>query len=107
MQQILREMQSSFFKKDKEFQISDMIQNMIYFFNQPSVRDHVIKIHTQILPEGKKVRWDGTYFFNEKGDMDRFHHQDLGDHPISFFIRTCQTQQKQQVIFKESHPGSG
>lgn len=80
MQDLLREMRQTF----PVFQTTDMIQNMIYFFNQPSVRDHVIKIHTQILPAGKKVRWDGTYFFNEKGDMDPFHHQDLGKHPMSF-----------------------
>ena len=81
MQDLLREMRQVLSKGT--FQSTDTIQNIIYFFNQPKIRNHVIQIHTSILPEGKKVEWDGTYFFNEKGEMDPYHHPELG-HAISF-----------------------
>lgn len=76
MQELLRQMQNSLLNKSNEYQMTNMIQNIIYFFNQPPIRDYVINLHKGILPVGKHVSWDGTYFFNEKGEMDPYHHHE-------------------------------
>jgi hypothetical protein len=83
MQQLLREM----FKDNKKYQISDMIQNIIYFFNQPQIRDHIINLHINILPAGKKVQWDGTYFFDEKGNIDPYHHPGTNGISLTEFLK--------------------
>lgn len=94
MQQMLRQMTSSLANNTNNYNTSDMIQNVIYFFNQPHVRDHVLKVHTTILPAGKKVLWDGTYFFNEQGEMDHYHHEDLVmGMPLSDYLKTRRTYQ--------------
>lgn len=77
MQDILREMQATLIKTSKQAQISNMIQNLIYFFNQQSIRDYIITFHANIIPDGKKIKWDGTYFFDESGNMDIYHHADM------------------------------
>lgn len=95
MQQILRHMQITLVKNNKVYQVSDMIQNMIYFFNQPIVRDYVIKIHADMLPSGKHVQWDGTYFFNESGMMDPYHHSNISSSLADFL--------KKRKKYTESH----
>lgn len=84
MQQLLRQM----IKDNKKFQISDMIQNIIYFFNQPQIRDYIISLHIDILPAGKKVKWDGTYFFDENGKIDAHHHHQYTDMSLTDFLKT-------------------
>lgn len=72
---MLREMQAAIIENNEQLKLTKTIQNLIYFFNQPKMRDYVIAHHAKILPAGKEVVWDGTYFFNEKGEMDPFHHK--------------------------------
>lgn len=86
MRQLLREMM----KDNTEFQVSDMIQNIIYFFNQPKIRNHILLHHISMLPAGKKVKWDGTYFFNEKGDIDPYHHPDSRQMSLTQFLKRRQ-----------------
>lgn len=83
MQTILREM----FKNNKKYQVSDMIQNMIYFFNQPKIRDYVLSFYIRNLPAGKKVHWDGTYFFNEKAEIDPYHHPGFPNLSLQEFLK--------------------
>lgn len=86
IQEALREMRTSFLKNDDQSRLTGTIQNLIYFFNQPKVRDYVIGHHIKILPTGKQVVWDGTYFFNEKGGMDPHHHDGLEGVPLYEFL---------------------
>ena len=96
MQQVLREM----FKTNKKYQVSDMIQNLIYFFNQPSIRDYILLLNIKTLPAGKRIQWDGTYFFNEKANIDPYHHPDSADVPLSDFLkkRTAYTDAKNGYV---------
>jgi len=84
MQQILREMQKTL---NPKYKATDTIQYIIYFFNQPKIRDYVISLHTKILPSGKNVKWDGTYFFNEKGIIDPYHHADTNNMSLTEFLK--------------------
>lgn len=59
------------------FQMSSLLQNIIYFFNQTNIRDFVIHHHINMFSLDDKVKWDGTYYFNEQGIMDNFYHRDL------------------------------
>jgi hypothetical protein len=67
--------------------ISDMLQNIIYFFNQPEIRNHVIHHYLKLLPEGEHVTWDETYYFNEKGMIDTHYHPDHEDVTLDDFIK--------------------
>lgn len=88
MQDLLREMMKvSLSGRSKQEQVTDMIQNIIYFFNQPSIRDYVITYHADILPNGKKIKWDGTYFFDEKGKMDPYHHVGVQNMELADFLK--------------------
>ena len=69
------------------FLISDMLQNIIYFFNQPEIRDHVIEHYLKMLPKGEHVTWDGTYYFNEKGMIDSHYHPNHPDTTLNDFIK--------------------
>lgn len=61
----------------QKYQMTSLIQNIIYFFNQTKIRDAIINhfIHLHSLPD--KIVWDGTYYFNESGMMDPYFHKDL------------------------------
>lgn len=65
---------------------TNMIQNMIYFFNQPHLRNYLIGFHIKTLPSGTNVEWDGTYFFDEKGNTDAYHHQGTSL-PLPIFLK--------------------
>lgn len=95
MQQILKEM----FKNNKKYQVSDMIQNLIYFFNQPEVRDYILSLHINILPAGKKVIWDGTYFFNEKANIDPYHHPGTSNMSLREFLRKKKVYSDGKTLF--------
>lgn len=86
MQKVLHEMQKVLLSTNKMNQETEMIQNMIYFFNQPHVRDHLIDFHIKTLPLSTKVEWDGTYFFDEKGITDVHHHKGI-NLPLSTFLK--------------------
>lgn len=83
MQQIVRQM----LKDTKRYDVSDMIQNIIYFFNQPKIRDYVLSVNINNLPAGKKVKWDGTHFFDEYGSMDPYHHPDTEGMSLTQFLK--------------------
>lgn len=86
IQEALREMTASLQKDDEKSRLTGTIQYLIYFFNQPKVRDYVIGHHIKILPAGKDVVWDGTYFFNEMGEMDASHHPGSNNVPLCAFL---------------------
>lgn len=73
VEELLREMM----RDDGVFSIGDMIQNIIYFFNQTHIRDYVINYYLDLLPHGRHAEWDGTYYFNEKGVIDPYYHPDI------------------------------
>jgi len=75
--------------------ISDMLQNIIYFFNQPEIRNHLIKHYLDLLPHGKHVDWDETYYFDESGKMDSHYHPKYTDTTLTEFI-------KSREVFKKS-----
>lgn len=102
MQKILREMQALLpSSQDEDYQMTKMIQNIIYFFNQPPIRDYVITLHKEILPVGKKIVWDGTYFFNEKGIMDPYHHPEFVGRQVSLteFLQTRKNYHNKTMYF--------
>lgn len=100
MQKLLRHMQAALSSNDEEYRMTNMIQNIIYFFNQPPIRDYVIELHKNILPIGKKIIWDGTYFFNEKGTMDPYHHPDIGnDVSLTNFLKNRDNYQNKKSLF--------
>ena len=74
--------------------ISDMMQNIIYFFNQPEIRNYVIKHYLDLLPHGKYVDWDQSYYFNEDGMMDSHYHPDHPDTSLTDFIRSREVYKK-------------
>lgn len=80
-------MQKTLVGNNQKYKVSDMIQNIIYFFNQPQIRDYVISLHTNILPSGKNVEWDGTYFFNENGNIDPYHHTNTNNMSLTEFLK--------------------
>lgn len=59
------------------FQMSNLLQNIIYFFNQTKIRDFVIQHFISMYNLDNIVCWDGTYYFDEKGHMDSFYHPEL------------------------------
>lgn len=59
------------------FHMSSLLQNIIYFFNQTKIRDFVIQHFISLYNLNDQVCWDGTYYFDEKGIMDSYYHQDL------------------------------
>jgi len=83
MEKLLQEMRQELASPNT----TQMIQNIIYFFNQPSVRDYVINHHIILLPCGKNVKWDGTYFFDENGMIDPYHHHDCKNMSFEKFIK--------------------
>lgn len=100
MQKLLREMRSTLLTNDNDYQMTNMIQNIIYFFNQPAIRDYVILHHKNIFPIGKKVLWDGTYFFNEKGYMDPYHHENIGNNvSLVDFLKKRENYQTKNCLF--------
>jgi len=64
-------------RESSPFRISEMLQNIIYFFNQIPIRDYTIEQSQKLLPAGKNVDWDGTYYFDEQGKIDPYYHKGL------------------------------
>ena len=97
---MLREMQAAILENNEQMKLTSTIQNLIYFFNQPKVRDYVITHHAKILPAGRDVVWDGTYFFNETGEMDALHHPDAKGVPLHAFLakRKAYTENKARHV---------
>lgn len=87
------------------FMVSDMLQNIIYFFNQSSIRDHVIQHYLKLLPQGRHVIWDGTYYFDEKGKIDPYYHPEHPNMTLDQFVKerpvfhATQGEEKQFIIF--------
>jgi len=70
----------------ERFSISDLLQNVIYFFNQPEIRDYVIHHYLKFIPNEKKVDWEGTYYFDEKGMIDSHYHKGMDNVHLKDFI---------------------
>jgi len=77
----------------QQFSISDLLQNVIYFFNQPEIRDYVIHHYLKFIPNEKRVDWEGTYYFDEKGMIDSHYHTGMENVHLKDFI-------KSKTIFK-------
>lgn len=73
-------------EKKNSFNVSNMLQNMIYFFNIDDIRDYLINHYRNLLPIGKKTVWDGTYYFNEQGILDEYYHPKEHEKHINTFI---------------------
>lgn len=76
------------------FSTGDMLQNIIYFFNQVEIRDHVINHYLKFTPSGKKVVWDGTYYFDENGRIDSHYHKGHDGEHLRDFIKNRHIFQK-------------
>lgn len=76
LEDILAGIRAQMSRDGGRFTISDMLQNIIYFFNTDDVRDHIINHYIKLLlsTTGKKIVWDGTFYFNEKGFVDPYYH---------------------------------
>jgi hypothetical protein len=85
------------------FHISDMLQNIIYFFNQQDIRDHTIGHYKKMLPHGKNIDWDGTYYFNEYGIMDPYYHKGENKTTLLNFIKNRPLYQRQNHRFKSKN----
>jgi len=68
---------------------SEMLQNIIYFFNQVHIRDYVIHHFIHLLSHHEdRVAWDGTYYFDEEGMMDTYYHTETPEKTsLTEFIR--------------------
>lgn len=91
MQKLLKQMEAALVKGDDNQRLTHMVQHMIYFFNQPSIRDYVVDTHAKriLTQHGRRVEWDGTYFFDENGIVDHMNQEGIGNGmPLAEYLRT-------------------
>lgn len=88
IQNLIHEIIRGEMRKDgSSLNTTDMIQNIIYFFNQEEIRNHMIDHYQKLLPHGKYVDWYGTYYFDENGMIDPYYHPEFPDTSLDDFIK--------------------
>lgn len=100
LQELLMDTIRGEMSKDSEtFSISDMLQNIIYFFNGKEIRDYLINHHIKMLPSGKSSIWDGTYYFDEQGQLDPYYHPENQKTSLQQFVKQRRNLQQNRVRF--------
>lgn len=99
LQELLGSIRGQMSKDNDVFSISDMLQNIIYFFNSKDIRDYLINHHIKLLPSGKTSLWDGTYYFDEKGQLDPYYHPEHKQTFLREFVQQRKNLQQKKSRF--------